>query len=473
MQEKEPDVLAVLRIDAHHLGEDQVLGRGAEELEMAEATQGNRLDSCEPVGAQDHLRVGEQMGEVEAIGVEVRIRRFDRQPELVICLDRRHLDIRQDGIDIQRGAKGGRRVLVLDHADKAARKVNASGGGKCNFTNLNAEPSGYICRNPHFTRSALARFGPHEALELLRNHHIAYEEREDGRIFLLGSAEQVSKALLADCRAAGAKVRLNTRVDSASAIEGGGFSVQTSGGELLKCKKLVIAAGGKSWKSLGSTSIGYHLARQMGHTVTQLSPALVPFALKGKHIFSGLTGLALRARVSSADGMSFVGDVLVTHKGLSGPAILQISSYWREGQALELNLLPDEKDILGWLMANRTSSQELKTLLAKKIPKRLAHALALHLGGSVSLNTLTVERLKEIALFLSTFEITPSGTEGFTRAEVTLGGVDTNEVSSKTMESTLVGGLYFTGEVLDVTGWLGGYNLQWAWASAQAAGQVV
>lgn len=366
-------------------------------------------------------------------------------------------------------ARRGRRVLVLDHGPRAARKVLASGGGRCNYTNMQADPSRYQSANPHFVRSALARYSPDNALGLLREHGIRYETRQEGQIFLKGSAALVADALMDDCQRAGASVVLGAKVSSVSLTEGA-FEVKTSKGA-FRGESLVVAMGGKSWSSLGATGTGYQIARQFGHDITELRPGLVPLTLKGKSPFSGISGLAFRATVT-ASGHEFTGDALVTHRGLSGPAILQASSYWREGQSIRIDLLPGE-DAHQWLMEHRTSRMELRTLLAQKLPKRLASSMAARLFGPSPMNSFPDRQLRGFADTLNGLEVHPSGTEGFGKAEVTVGGVDTGKVSSRSMGSALSPGLYFTGEVLDVTGELGGFNLHWAWASGHAAGESV
>jgi len=366
-------------------------------------------------------------------------------------------------------AHRGKRVLVLDHGPRAARKVLASGGGHCNYTNLMAGPSRYQSDNPHFTRSALARYSPSDALDLLREHNIRYETRQEGQIFLKGSAALIADALMDDSLRAKATVVLGAKVSTVR-LSDGSFEVMTSKGA-FRAPRLVVAMGGKSWSALGATGTGYQIARQFGHDITELRPGLVPLSLKGKSPFSGISGLAFRATVT-ASGHEFTGDALVTHRGLSGPAILQASSYWLPGQSIRLDLLPGE-DARQWLMEHRDSRMELRTLLAQKLPKRLASAMASHLGGPSPMNSFSDRQLRKFADTLGGLDIYPSGTEGFPKAEVTVGGVDTAKVSSKSMESQLTPGLFFTGEVLDVTGELGGFNLHWAWASGHAAGESV
>jgi len=367
-------------------------------------------------------------------------------------------------------AGGGQSVRVLDHGPRAARKVLASGGGRCNYTNMNADASHYISSNPRFPHSALARYTPEDALEFLDAHKIKYEVREAGRIFLTSSASKVADALVADCKKTGVKTILNAEIHSVG-HDAEGFTVKTSKGEFAG-SRMVIALGGKSWKGIGATGLGYQLARQFGHEITELRPGLVPFVLGDKgNPFKGLSGISFTGEIT-AGKRSFTDEMLVTHRGLSGPAVLQASSFWKDGGLVKLNLLPDV-DALGWLTENRERKVELKTLLSERLPNRLAMAVAEHLGGSAPINSYADKTLRKLAGKLSAMELRPGGTEDFPNAEVTVGGVDTRGVSSKTMESTITPGLHMTGEVLDVTGELGGYNLHWAWASAHAAGAAL
>lgn len=363
----------------------------------------------------------------------------------------------------------GRRVTVLERSGSPARKVLASGGGRCNFTNMHADPSHYISANPHFARSALARFTPEDALTFLKRHRISFEEREEGKVFLSRSASQVAEALMKDAQEAGANVELKTEI-LAVAREAAAFTIKTSRGT-YHAPKLLLAMGGKSWKSLGATGLGYQLALQFGHKVTELRPGLVPFVLKDKGVFSGLNGLSFEAGLSTP-GYRVQGQALVTHRGLSGPVVLQASSYWREGEPVILDLMPGE-DALEVLRSAQSGRMELKTLISHYLPRRLAINMARQYGENIRLSALTGGMLKEAAHTLNHMELTPSGTEGFRKAEVTVGGVSTKDISSKTLGSLITPGLFFTGELLDVTGELGGFNLHWAWASANAAGRAV
>ncbi len=373
------------------------------------------------------------------------------------------------------------KITVLDHGPRAARKVLVSGGGRCNYTNLNADASHYISQNPRFARSALARFTPGDALEFLDAHKIRHEVRQHGRVFLKKSALQVADALVRDCQKSGVNIVLKAEILSVS-HDADVFTVTTSKGAFA-CKRLVIAMGGKSWKGIGATGLGYQLARQFGHEVTPLRSGLVPMVLGSNNPFKGLSGISFTGEVmveGMVDGKtgrrSYADEVLVTHRGLSGPAVLQASSLWQDGGHMKLNFLPDV-DALLWLTENQSRRTELKNLLAEHLPKRLAKRLAdrlaEHLGGSAPMNSYSGKTLCQIARTLNSMELRPQGTEGFAQAEVTVGGVDTRRISSKTMESLITPGLYITGEVLDVTGELGGYNLHWAWASAHAAGEAL
>jgi len=366
-------------------------------------------------------------------------------------------------------ARRGKSVVVLDHGPKAARKLLVSGGGRCNITNLYADVSRYQSENPDFTRSALARFKPRDILSLLDEHHVAYEERQDGQIFLKGSASLIANALMDDCDRAGVTLIFNAPIKNVKHTDGS-FKI-ASKMETFLGKSLVVATGGKSWNSLGASGFGYELGRRFGHRITELRPGLVPFVLKEKSLFRGLTGVSFRARVITRL-RTFTGDVLVTHRGLSGPAVLQASSFWREGEAISIGFLPEE-DAGAWLDSHRVTRKELKNLLAERLPRRLAIRLAEYCGGSAPMNSMSDKQLARIAETLGSFDIHPSDTEGFGHAEVTVGGVDTKQVSSKSMESSIQEGLFFIGEVLDVTGELGGFNLHWAWVSALAAGEYL
>jgi predicted Rossmann fold flavoprotein len=364
--------------------------------------------------------------------------------------------------------KRGRRVLVLEHTEEVGKKIAISGGGRCNFTNLYTSAENFISANPHFCKSALARFTPTDFISLVEKHGIAYHEKKLGQLFCDGSARQIIDMLLLECRQAGAEILCRCQVlgiEKESA-----FRVETNQGSFIS-SSLVIATGGLSIPPLGATDFGYRIARQFGLQIEEPRPALVPFTLTSQmqRQLSPLSGVSLDAIVSCC-GAQFRENILVTHRGLSGPAILQISSYWRPGAPVSLNLLPDE-DVLEILKHNQNSGIELANLLARHLPKRFAQAWCDLYAVSRPLKQFDGRELLEIAQKIHEMRITPSGTEGFRKAEVTAGGVSTTELSSRTMEARRVPGLYFIGEVADVTGQLGGYNFQWAWASAYAAGQ--
>ena len=367
----------------------------------------------------------------------------------------------------------GRRVLVLDHANKPGKKILMSGGGRCNFTNLGVTPANYLCANPHFAKSALARYTPADFIGMVEKHRIAYHEKELGQLFCDDSSKQIVRMLLDECAAAGARVETDCAVKRVRHGEAG-FSVTTSHGE-VHAKALVVASGGLSIPSMGATGFGYELARQLGHAVLPTRAGLVPLTLSGKHQehYADLAGVALPAE-ARAGRQAFRGGLLFTHRGVSGPSILQVSSYWQPGEDLRLDLLPD-RDAADWLPAQRASrpAAELKTVLGDALPKRLAQRLCDLDFGNRPMRQYREAELATIGARLHDWPLVASGTEGYRTAEVTLGGVDTDGLSSSTMQSKHVPGLYFIGEVVDVTGWLGGYNFQWAWASGHAAGEVV
>ncbi len=362
----------------------------------------------------------------------------------------------------------GRSVLVLDHAPRAGSKVLISGGGRCNFTNLNADAGRYCSRNPHFCKSALARFTPRDILALAEKHHIAYYEKEAGQIFCVTSSREIMTMLGQECRRAGVEERFGVKVADIAKAEA--FSVTTDAG-VFRSDALVIASGGPSYPNLGASGFGLDVARQFGLAVVPPRPALVPFVFSARDqkVFHELAGISLDAAVSCG-AKRFRGSILFTHRGLSGPAALQASLYWTPGEPLVIDLLPGT-DILEILTAKRRSRMELRNLLSGHFPKRFAEAWCDQMVASKPLDQTSDRELKETALRLHAWKVLPKGTEGYATAEVTAGGVDTDELSSKTMEAKKVPGLYFIGEVVDVTGELGGYNLHWAWASGFAAGQ--
>jgi len=365
----------------------------------------------------------------------------------------------------------GRRVLVVDHANKVGKKILMSGGGRCNFTNLGTTPANYLSANPHFAKSALARCTPWDFIALVEKHRIAWHEKELGQLFCDDSSKQIVRMLLDECAAAGVTVEANCAVQRVRRTPEG-FSVHTARGE-VHAESLVVASGGLSIPSMGASGFGYELARQFGHAVLPTRAGLVPLTLSGKHQehYADLAGVALPRVEARVGRQGFRAGLLFTHRGISGPAILQISSYWQPGDDLRLDLLPD-LDVGAWLVDQRTARPlaELKTVLGEVLPKRLAQRLCEQWLGNRPMRQYRETELTQIGVQLAAWPITASGTEGYRTAEVTLGGVDTDGLSSSTMQSKLVPGLYFIGEVVDVTGWLGGYNFQWAWASGQAAG---
>ncbi len=368
----------------------------------------------------------------------------------------------------------GKRVLVVDHANKPGKKILMSGGGRCNFTNMGTTPANFLCANPHFAKSALARYTPWDFIALVEKHRIKYHEKELGQLFCDESSKLIVRMLLDECAAAGVEVRTSCAVTQVRKVDDG-FSVLTAAGE-VHATSLVVATGGLSIPSMGATGFGYELAKQFGHTVLPTRAGLVPLTLSGKHQerYQDLAGLALPVSEAKLGKRSCRAGLLFTHRGLSGPSILQISSYWQPGDDLRIDLSPDV-DVGAWLIGQRAErpAAELKTVLGELLPKRLAQRLCELWFESKPMRQYREAELVDIGKQLHDWPITASGTEGYRTAEVTLGGVDTNELSSTTMESRRVPGLYFIGEVVDVTGWLGGYNFQWAWASGHAAGEVM
>jgi predicted Rossmann fold flavoprotein len=368
----------------------------------------------------------------------------------------------------------GRRVLVVDHANKVGKKILMSGGGRCNFTNMGATPANYLSANPHFAKSALARYTPWDFIALVEKHRIAYHEKELGQLFCDDSSKQIVRMLLDECAAASVRVEADCGVQRVRKTPEG-FGVHTARGE-VHAESLVIASGGLSIPSMGASGFGYELARQFGHDVLPTRAGLVPLTLSGKHQehYQDLAGVALPMVETRVGRHGFRAGLLFTHRGVSGPSILQISSYWQPGDDLRVDLLPNI-DAGAHLVEQRTARPlaELKTVLGDVLPKRLAQRLCEQWFESRPMRQYRDAELMQVGTQLHAWPITASGTEGYRTAEVTLGGVDTDGLSSSTMQSRRVPGLYFIGEVVDVTGWLGGYNFQWAWASGQAAGQAV
>lgn len=392
---------------------------------------------------------------------------------------------RFDAIVIGAGAAGmfcaaqagqaGLRVLLLDNGKKPGRKILMSGGGRCNFTNLYVEPAAYLSQNPHFCKSALARYTQWDFIDLVGKHGIAWHEKTLGQLFCDDSAEQIVKLLVDECAKGNVTMRLRSEVLSVERDEAG-FSLQLNG-ETVTTKKLVIASGGLSMPGLGASPFGYKIAEQFGLKVLPTRAGLVPFTLHKPmlDVSQTISGVSVPSVISAEDGTVFRESLLFTHRGLSGPAVLQISSYWQPGEFVTINLLPDI-DLAEFLDTQRAEhpNQSLKNTLAMHLPKRLVECLQ-QLGQipDVTLKQLNVRDQQTLVETLTEWRVQPNGTEGYRTAEVTLGGVDTNELSSRTMEARKVPGLYFIGEVMDVTGWLGGYNFQWAWSSAWACAQAL
>ncbi|WP_312169969.1 NAD(P)/FAD-dependent oxidoreductase [Stutzerimonas kunmingensis] len=370
-------------------------------------------------------------------------------------------------------AARGRQVLLLDHANKAGKKILMSGGGRCNFTNMYTEPSNFLSSNSHFCKSALARYTQWDFIEMVSRHGVPYHEKKLGQLFCDNKSSDILEMLLDECAQAGVDLRLDTPVESIEKHEEG-YLLHTGIGS-VRCQSLVIATGGLSIPTLGASGFGYQIARQFGHNVLPTRAGLVPFTITEpqlKTICTELSGTSVEDCLVSCNGQSFRENILFTHRGLSGPAILQISSYWQPGDVVHINLLP-HLDLGEWLATQKQErpNAELKTLLGEVFTRKMAGLLCEHWFASRPLKQYVPSELEAIAEKLTDWQLVPAGTEGYRTAEVTLGGVDTREVSSKTMESQKSAGLYFIGEVLDVTGHLGGFNFQWAWASAYAAGQ--
>ncbi|KAB2665040.1 NAD(P)/FAD-dependent oxidoreductase [Brucella tritici] len=368
-------------------------------------------------------------------------------------------------------AKRGRSVLVVDHAKAAGEKIRISGGGRCNFTNLHASPKNYLSQNPHFCISAMSRYTQRDFIALVERHRIAYHEKTLGQLFCDGSALQIIEALLGEMKRHGARLKLGCSV---SAVEKSaeGFSLQLSDGP-VRCRSLVVACGGKSIPKMGATGFGYDIATQFGLRIVETRPALVPLTFEPNTLerLKPLAGIAVDAVVSCGK-TKFAEAMLFTHRGISGPSILQISSYWREGDEIRIAMLP-ETDIFEALREQRKQNgkQALQTALALYLPRKLAQTIAEDIGATGHLADMSDKTFRRVEAAINDWYIKPAGSEGYRTAEVTLGGVDTRDLDSKTMEAKSVPGLFFIGEVVDVTGWLGGYNFQWAWSSGWVAGQ--
>ncbi len=389
--------------------------------------------------------------------------------------------------------KRGRKVLVIEHADRVGKKIAISGGGRCNFTNTWTSPDNFVSQNPHFCKSALARYTPADFIALVEKHGIAYHEKKLGQLFCDGSSQQIIGMLLRECHDARVEIRCGYEVRQVESVAERSFMLQTNQGT-FHSSSVVIATGGLSIAPLGATDFGYRIARQFGLRIEETRAGLVPLTLPQQILkaLAALSGVSIDALVSCPGSPSFRENILITHRGLSGPAILQVSNYWRSGESISINLLPDA-DVLEVISAARITERdsapgsapgvtrtggsssriELVNLLSRYLPRRFAQAWCDLYAASRPLKQYNDSELQEIADNIHRLQLTPAGTEGFRKAEVTVGGVSTADLSSQTMEARRVPGLYFIGEVVDVTGQLGGYNFQWAWASAFAAGQVV
>ncbi|KGQ54334.1 NAD(P)/FAD-dependent oxidoreductase [Gallibacterium anatis] len=371
--------------------------------------------------------------------------------------------------------KKGRSVLLLDNGKKVGRKILMSGGGYCNFTNLDVGAQHYLSQNPHFVKSALARYNQWDFIALLAAYGISYHEKELGQLFTDNGAEQIVAMLLKECQAANVQIQLQVQISQVTQLTDG-FEVKYGNELCLQCENLVIASGGLSMPKLGATAFGYQIAEQFGLSIVPPRASLVPFTWREQdQVFADLAGISLPITVTAENGMSFSNALLFTHRGISGPAMLQISNYWLPNQPLFIDFLPKIR-LDEYLQAMRQSSSkmQLKTALQRLLPNKLVEFFISHYQlPTTILADLSNLKIAEISQLFHQWQFVPNGTEGYRTAEVTLGGVDTNQISSKTMEVKNVKGLYFIGEVLDVTGWLGGYNFQWAWSSAYACATAI
>lgn len=364
----------------------------------------------------------------------------------------------------------GRGVVLIDHSQRLAEKIRISGGGRCNFTNAKARPECYLSNNPHFCKSALAQYTAADFIELVERYQIAWHEKKLGQLFCDNSSQEIIDLLKSECDLGQVIWRLNTQVLGVERADKG-FIVRTSR-ETWYCQSVVIATGGLSIPAIGATGFGYELAKQFGLTITPLAPALVPLTFDIHDLYAELAGVSIECSARAARGPAFDEAILLTHKGVSGPAILQISSYWHAGEEIEIDLLPNE-DVAQILEQEKRSDTLLSNVMSHYLPKRFANAFCASVLPIKPMKQYTPNELALLADRVHHWRIVPSGSQGYKKAEVTRGGVDTQALSSKTMEAKQVPGLFFVGEVVDVTGWLGGYNFQWAWSSAWVAGQSV
>ncbi|ANB75182.1 hypothetical protein AYM40_22470 [Paraburkholderia phytofirmans OLGA172] len=372
----------------------------------------------------------------------------------------------------------GRRVVLIDHSQRLAEKIRISGGGRCNFTNLYAGPGNYLSANPHFCRSALARYTPRDFMALLKRHHVTWHEKHKGQLFCDQSSDAVINVLKNECDTGRIAWRTPLAVEQVRNDAAGRFTLDTHSGPIT-ARALVVATGGLSIPKIGATDFAYRLAKQFGHKLIDTRPALVPltFATADWEPFSALSGVSLEVQLATGNkkaGAEFNEDLLLTHRGLSGPGVLQISSYWQPGEPIHINLLPEQDATTALLEAKTGTKRQIANLLSEWVPQRLAHVwLETHqIPAEARVADLPDKTLRRVGEALSRWTLTPNGTEGYRKAEVTRGGIDTRDLSSATMMSARTPGLYFIGEAVDVTGWLGGYNFQWAWASGVAAGQA-
>ena len=370
--------------------------------------------------------------------------------------------------------KRGRKVVVIEHANKPGKKILMSGGGRCNFTNYHIHPDNFLSHNPHFCKSALTRYTQWDFIELVKKHEILFHEKTLGQLFCDEKSKAILNLLLTECDAAGVEIHLETEINKIQKLENGWFQLGSTRGDFI-CESLVVACGGLSIPTMGAGPFGYKIAEQFGIKVWPTRAGLVALTLHehDKHRFAELSGVSFDSLVS-CDKISFRENALFTHRGLSGPSILQISSYWQAGEAISINMLPELNlaEELKWAKS-RYPQKILKNILTEYLPKRIVEVFLPNKVAEIKIAEISHQVLEDVATSINDWQVKPNGTEGYRTAEVTLGGVDCDALSSKTMQANAVPGLYFIGEVVDVTGWLGGYNFQWAWSSGWAAGQVV